>query len=283
MVSRVTAFGAVMFLGGLLAVITGVIWLIGAAIRSRPKKLPTMIAGGGVAALFLGIIVVGISETSSNSSLEDQGATDPQATAAADVPEPMIIPTAEVLPSGERALSGAAFIAMTEEEFEAFLRQEFGLSDQQVEERMATFHQDKATAVARQDRLATPVPRDWTAEELLACDPKDRKYPDLMSDCEVALYLAQIAGSSLYESDSELRKHAASLSTIDSVIDGLMEDLALTPDEGAYLCEVREQWEGVVRDAAVYVASLASSDTLGFEVEILRVRMFLDEAAVACN
>ena len=269
----------------MLAIVVGVIWLIGAVVRRGAKKLPAIIAGVGLAALFLGVIVVGVSETTSTTSQEEPEISDsvePEL-AVADIPEPPPVPTVEVLPPGAKMLSGAVFTAMTAAEFEAYLRQEMGLSDEQIAEHMKTFPQEQATAIAWQSRFATPVPREWTVEDLADCDPKDRNDPDLMSDCEVALSLAQLDSMALYEADAEFRRYVDGLGSIDSAINGLMDDRALTSDEGAYLCEVNEQWEQVVKDAADYVGHLERDDTVGIEVEILRTRRFLAGIEESCG
>ena len=276
-----TALGALLVLVGLLEFLVGVVWLVVAAIRKGAMKPPTIVTGGGIAAFVIGVIVIGVSNTT---SVEDQEVSDPlgPGVAAADVPGLLLVPTPEVLPSGATSLSGAAFAAMTAEEFESYLRQ-LDLSDEVVAEELANFPQAQATAIAWQSRFATPVPREWTVEELASCDLEDRKFPDLMSDCEVALHLAVIDGVTLYDANSEFRQYADRLSSIDSTIDGLMEDNALTSDEMAYLCEVSWQWEKGINEATGFIEQLGSDETVGVEVEIFRIRRFLEGVEQSCG
>ena len=112
---------------------------------------------------------------------DGQTTTMPSATAivVSDV-TPKVVPTAQVLPSGAKVLGGAEFAQMTAIEFETWLREEAGLSEERIAEALKTFPQEQATAIAWQSRFATPVPREWTVEELAACDARERDDSDLM-------------------------------------------------------------------------------------------------------
>ena len=238
---------------------------------------------GSVVLFLVVVIVVGLAGGFDEAD-DGQTTTTPSATAivVSDV-TPKVVPTAQVLPSGAKVLGGAEFAQTTAIEFETWLREEAGLSEERIAEALKTFPQEQATAIAWQSRFATPVPREWTVEELAACDARERDDSDLMQDCEVALFLAQIDGGELLRQDERLRWHLESLSAIDDVIDRSQEDRVISMDEGAFICSVLPQWENQVEAASDYVEALERNDTVAAEVDILRMHWFLDALREPCN
>ena len=59
--------GVFLFLAGLLIVLGGGIWLLAAAIQKESKKLAVTFVSGGVAALCLGVVMLGLGESMSRS------------------------------------------------------------------------------------------------------------------------------------------------------------------------------------------------------------------------
>ena len=94
------------------------------------------------------VIVVGLAGGFDEAD-DGQTTTMPSATAivVSDV-TPKVVPTAQVLPSGAKVLGGAEFAQMTAIEFETWLREEAGLSEERIAEALKTFPQEQATAIA---------------------------------------------------------------------------------------------------------------------------------------
>ena len=194
-----------------------------------------------------------------------------------------VLPTAEVSQSGSILLDGAVFARMTATQYVTWLREEAGLSEDQIGESLKTFHQEQSTAIAWQSRFTTPVPREWTVKELSECDGRERVDPNLMQDCEIALFQAQLDGVELYQQDGTLRWHLENLGAIDDVIERSQEDRVISTNESAFICSALPQWENQLEAASVYVEGLERDDTVGAEVDILRMRSLLYGLGEPCN
>lgn len=250
------------------------------------KKLLLGCGGALIGSVVLILVVVIIIGLTGGFDEEDDGnaSIPPHATAFVTSGVTLtVLPTAQVSPSGSKLLGGAEFAHMTAAQYVTWLREEAGLSGDQIAESLKTFHQEQATAIAWQSRFATPVPREWTIKELGECDGRERVDPNLMQDCEVALFQAQMDGVELYMQDETLRWHLENLGAIDDVIERSQEDRVISTDESAFICSVLPQWEKQLEAASDYVEGLGRDDTVAAEGDILRMRSLLYRLREPCN
>ena len=208
-----------------------------------------------------------------------------------------------------QTIGGAEFVQMTEAEYEDRLRAA-GISEEGIERSLANFESDKATLVAHQSQFATPVPREWTAEELVECDistlrrqmedskqhqgqslaeaAERSKGREKLSDCEVALFSAQLASIAAEEKMDDvewsvLQEHKVNLEHVTAMTQRYLADGVITPSEGSLACNVVDQQLTQMSEALSYLRSIENrAEWLGLEVDFLRAQRMLVQVAKAC-
>lgn len=137
----------------------------------------------------------------------------------------------------------------------------------------------------------------YTAEELLDCDTttlarqqQGRSLPgELLSDCEVALQLAQLntVGFLLpedtplsQEQHAMLMEHVGNVDELDREISSLdiknNQDLKL-------VCRDIPAWSEQVQEANTYRKSLAAPELLGWEIDLVRMLRYLNGMEKVCS
>ena len=183
---------------------------------------------------------------------------------------------------------------MTRDEFAERMRRG-GMSDDAIARELESFEENKAKLREHQAKFATPVPREWTAAELAECDTSTLKRQretsastgELLSDCEVAFFLAQTDTSvAIIEMQAQdkalLTEQLEFLEAIDSAINRVQADKVVDQDEFAFMCSVAPQWIEQVRGFDRYIASLGRSDLQGLEVDVIRKDRIVSEIYDAC-
>ena len=153
-----------------------------------------------------------------------------------------------------------------------------------------------ASPTATPSPAATPKPaRQWTAEELLECDTttlarqrEGRSLPgELLSDCEVALAVAQYEGVGFMASEdalpkdkrTELMEHVGNISETTREIQGIN----LNSHAAVVACTKVPTWKDRVDEAVKYLESHSRPELLGWEVDVLRAKRFVDNAVRICK
>ena len=145
-------------------------------------------------------------------------------------------------------------------------------------------------AIPTAEVMATPAPREWTAEELAACDMTTASKQlagdqdaGPMSDCEVALTLAYLDSSPLTElmeaDKQELAEHEATLGQFNQWLT-VYDDGVITPSEASFLCAAPlEQTYQRLQTARRFAKQ---HGLLGHEVDFLRAQWRLERVRGAC-
>ena len=143
----------------------------------------------------------------------------------------------------------------------------------------------------------TPTPsRVWTASELMDCDTTtlrrqldDRARPgELLSDCETALYIAQLQFGLLTSAESDLsRAERAELLEHVANVEELQREVGnMKPPQGRaellIACGRGPDWAEAVQGAVDYIAANPRAELLGWEVEVLRYQRFVNETTAIC-
>ena len=110
-----------------------------------------------------------------------------------------------------------------------------------------------------------------------------------MSDCEVALFTAQLETVVTIEErltpteQAIIQSYLEKYTAIDETLNQLYEDLAFDVGEVIYLCSVAPQWKTVLQDGLDYLAALGRDDLIGIEVDFRRLQKFIDETHDLCE
>ena len=191
-------------------------------------------------------------------------------------------------------MSPREFVTLSETEFETQLR-EAGFSEDVIANLLATFEEEQAKDRRFLASLTpTPTPRTWTAQELLNCDKTTlnrqldgRALPgELLSECELAFYAAQlhlaaIAEDELTPSDhARLLEHLANLAEIHQEVASHLEP---TYANVVYSCSLLPKWLSWIQAAEVHFESLGRTDLLAYEVEVLSNQVFINGIEETCQ
>ena len=148
-----------------------------------------------------------------------------------------------------------------------------------------------STPVKLPEAAPTPVV-EWTAADLIKCDAttlfqqmrgESPPSKELLSDCEVALFTAQVETLDLMENqltDAEraiMERYRAQLDQIYEAQARANEDGVITEAESEYLCEVAPQQAEQMSEALDYAREL---NLLGLEVDFLRSVLHLAKVEV---
>ena len=154
----------------------------------------------------------------------------------------------------------------------------------------------KRSEQLRLSQTPTPTREPWTAQELLDCDKTtlnrqldDRALPgELLSDCEVEFYTAQLHLAAVGEDEltpSEraiLLEHLANLDEIHREVNAILER-GIVYANVVYSCSLLPKWLSWIQAAEAHLESLGRTDLLAYEVEILNSRLFIDGIQKVCQ
>ena len=142
---------------------------------------------------------------------------------------------------------------------------------------------------------AAPVTREWTATELAECDTSTLKKQveasesteELLSDCEVAWFLAQMdttaTVSEMPAQDRSLfTEQTEILESISQAIDKVYADKVIDRDEFVLMCSVAPQWIDHIQGVRHYIESMGRSGLKGLEIDVIRNDRVVSKIYDAC-
>lgn len=225
---------------------------------------------------------------------------------AEDGPSNLSAPSTQNALITKPGLTQSEFLSLSKAEYEEWLRYN-GASDQGVQDSLADYEDERATAVAVVATIdAKPTPRplsNWTAEELADCDTRtlqrqmrDEASPnEALTECEKAYLIAGFSAAILRSEESplpsaeqrDLAHHAANLEETKEEI------LQARPTSTILLrvfCNELPRWAHDVREAHEYLQDLKvrqasilqEEPLLLIEVEALRLSRLIVAANADC-
>ena len=145
------------------------------------------------------------------------------------------------------------------------------------------------------DRRQEAAERVWRAEELVECDTSNLNRQldgedtgELLSDCEVAVFTAQLETLSQVDRlpvarQTEFFNHLENLEAISESAEEIYADKVIDSEEYSLSCFILPQWDEHIHAAKSWLVIQNNDALLGFETDIVRAEQFIDGMREACS